>query len=415
MHDQPNPRERRTAERTRYPGIAKIHAPGCGWQGARCTCTPRFKAEVYSAREGKKIRRNFDSLGAAKTWREDAAGAVRQGRMRAPTTTTLREAADTLIAGMRDGSVLDRSGKPYKPSTIRGYERVLRLRVLPALGHVRLSGLERRDVQRLVDRWRADGLSASTVQNSLNPLQVIGRRAIRDGDLAIDPTDNLELPSARGRRERIASREEAAALIAAVSDDDRALWATAFHAGLRRGELRALRWGDVDFEARVIRVERGWDDDEGEQDGKSRAARRTVPILDGLRPHLAAHKLRTGRSADDLVFGRTASEPFIPSTVRRHALDAWKAANHRATEAAEREGQEVEPATLLAPIALHEARHTCASTFIAAGVNAKVIQTIMGHASIVMTFDVYGHLMRDGLDDAARLANAYGAAAEGGT
>src|SRR3954452_1288604 len=149
MHHEPSPRERRTAERTRYPGIAKIHARGCGWQGARCTCAPRFKAEVYSAREGKKIRRNFDSLGAAKTWREDASGAVRQGKMRAPTTTTLREAADALIAGMRDGSVLDRSGKPYKPSTIRGYERVLRLRVLPALGHVRLSGLERRDVQRL--------------------------------------------------------------------------------------------------------------------------------------------------------------------------------------------------------------------------------------------------------------------------
>src|SRR3954452_14352915 len=218
MHDQPNPGERRTAERTRYPGISKIHAAGCGWHASRCTCTPRFKAEVYSARERKKIRRNFDSLGAAKTWREDAAGAVRQGRMRAPTSTTLAEAADALIAGMRDASMLDRSGKPYKPATIRGYERVLRLRVLPALGHVRLSGLERRDVQRLVDRWRAEGFKASTVQNSLDPLRVICRRALRDGDLAIDPTDGLELPSARGRRERIASREEAAALIAALPE-----------------------------------------------------------------------------------------------------------------------------------------------------------------------------------------------------
>src|SRR3954453_10372779 len=131
MHDQPSPRERRTAERTRYPGIAKIHARGCGWQMARCNCAPRFKAEVYSARERKKIRRNFDSLGAAKTWREDAAGAVRQGRMRAPTSRTRAEAADARIPAMRDGSMLDRSGKPYKPATIRGYERVLRLRVLP--------------------------------------------------------------------------------------------------------------------------------------------------------------------------------------------------------------------------------------------------------------------------------------------
>jgi integrase len=59
------------------------------------------------------------------------------------------------------------------------------------------------------------------------------------------------------------------------------------------------------------------------------------------------------------------------------------------------------------PLTLHEARHTCASLLIAAGVNAKALSVIMGHATIAMTFDTYGHLMPGGLDEAAAAANAY--------
>jgi integrase len=81
------------------------------------------------------------------------------------------------------------------------------------------------------------------------------------------------------------------------------------------------------------------------------------------------------------VFGVTPGQPFEPSTIRRRARAAWEAAD-------------------LAPIGLHEARHTFASLLIASGVNAKVIQECMGHASITMTFDRYGHLMPGGRDEA---------------
>ena len=83
------------------------------------------------------------------------------------------------------------------------------------------------------------------------------------------------------------------ALLAALPEGERALWACAFYAGLRRGELRALRWGDVDLPARVIHVQRGWDAVEGEQAAKSAAGNRRVPILELLARELAAHKLRT--------------------------------------------------------------------------------------------------------------------------
>ena len=190
--------------------------------------------------------------------------------------------------------------------------------MLPVLGHKRLSGLERGDVQAFVERMQAARLSASTIQNTLNPLQVICRRAVQAGKLAIDPTDGLLLPAVRGSRDRIASPAEAARLIDALPVAERALWATALYAGLRRGELRALRWRDVGFDDGVIRVQRGWDDDPqiGEIEVKSDAGRRRVPLVGVLRRIMAAHKLATGRDGDELVFGRTPSLPFVPSTVR---------------------------------------------------------------------------------------------------
>jgi integrase len=150
-----------------------------------------------------------------------------------------------------DGSV------QHKPSAIRGYERCLRLRILPALGAKRLSDVQRREVQALVDRMLGDGLDPATIRNTLNPLQAIFRRAMQREQVAVNPTQGLDLPRAQGRRERIASPEEAGELLLAVPDGDRAVWATAMYAGLRRGELRALRWADVDLASGVIRVERG--------------------------------------------------------------------------------------------------------------------------------------------------------------
>jgi hypothetical protein len=141
--------------------------------------------------------------------------------MRAPTTTTLREAAHALVAGMKDGRVRTRSGDLYKPSVIRGYESVLALRVLNDLGALRLSEIHRADLQALADGLLAKGLDPSTIRNTLMPLRVIYRRAVEDGVVAVNPTEKLRLPGVRGRRDRIASPTEAATLLANLLDGDR--------------------------------------------------------------------------------------------------------------------------------------------------------------------------------------------------
>ena len=208
--------------------------------GGRCSCQPSYEAFVYSARDGRKLRKTFPTLAAARAWRADAASALRRGTMRAPTSTTLRQPGSPKPARARSAP-----GDPYKPSAIRGYEQALRDRILPDLGAAKLSDVARADLQDLADRSLAAGLDPSTIRNALMPLRAIYRRAVARGEVAVNATNGLELPAVRGKRDRIASPAEAESLLAVLPEADRALWATALYAGLRRGELMALRFEDV--------------------------------------------------------------------------------------------------------------------------------------------------------------------------
>lgn len=218
----------------------------------------------------------------------------------------------------------------------------------------------------------AAGLSGSTIRNKLDPLRVVYRRALQDDEVVRNPTAQLRLPALKAKPRRIVNAGRAAELLDALPEPQRALWATAFYAGLRIGELRALRWSAVDFDAGVIRVQAGWDDVEGEQETKTDAGARTIPLVGRLRTELARHRLATGRTPEALCFGRTTGAAFTRSTVRAQANRAWKAAK-------------------LEPPTPHEARHACASYLAAAGLTPKECQEAMGHADIRTTLNVYAH------------------------
>jgi len=163
------------------------------------------------------------------------------------------------------------------------------------------------------------------------------------------------------------------------------LWATAFYAGLRLGELRALRWDDVDLAVGLIRVERGWDDKAGLIAPKSKKGRRRVPIIGALGAYLEKHRELTGRTGRDLVFGWTASSPFTPSHMKRRALKAWTATAVGAFLRGESLPIE------LRPIGFHELRHSFVSFAAAAvGPNGERLKPeevgdMVGHSAIYMT------------------------------
>jgi integrase len=246
----------------------------------------------------------------------------------------------------------------------------------------------------LIDDLVTRGRSGSRIRGVLNALRAVLRCPLQADELLADPTERLDLPAGDRARDRAASLAEAAALLAALPPEDRAVWATAFYAGLRRGELRGLRWSDIDEACSEIHVRRGWDDEEGEIAPKSEKGTRRVPVAASLRLTLLEHKARTGRRGDDLVFGRTGTAPFTPSHLRKRALGAWAATAVGAFLRGE-------PSSL-EPIGLHECRHTYVSLMHAAGRSLEEIGDYVGHSSAYMT-DRYRHLLDGTRKEAAAL------------
>jgi integrase len=368
-------------------GITKRHSGHCRSRDrGRCNCDAGWEASVYSRRDGKKIRKTFAHEAEAKTWRVDSLSALSKGSLRAPTKTTIRQAGDSLIAGMESGEVPDRSGHRFKPKTIRGYRQALEDRIYPNIGPARLSLVTTADLQALIDRWHAAGLSASTIRNTIKPLQVIYRRARAREGLPVNPTRDLELPALQVREVEIVPPHVAARLLAVLADEDRAVWATALYAGLRYGELQGLRWHAVSLADGLIYVRESWDAQAGRIAPKTPKSRRRVPIPATLRDVLLEHRLGGGNG--ELVFAKDG-KPFQATSLYRRADRAW------------------ENAGLTERLRLHRARHTYASFMIAAGVNAKALATFMGHSSIKVTYDLYGHLMPGTEAEAAALLNVY--------
>jgi integrase len=316
---------------------------------------------------------------------------LRRRERLARSSATLREAWTVWLEGAKAGTIRTRSGDPYKPSALRSYDAGMEGRVLPVFGRTKVSALEVRDLQDLADQLLADGHDPSTIRNTFMGLRALYRRAVTRGDVALNPTAGLQLPAVRGRRDRIASVIEADKLLAVLPEGDRAVWATAFLAGLRRGELMALNIEhafETDGVARLMAVEQSYDPVADEFiTPKSHAGVRRVPITRELRAYLAAHKQLLGRGTG-LLFGRTATRPFDDRALKLRAEKAWRAAG-------------------LTPITLHEARHTYASLLIAAGVHSKGVSTYMGHSSIAITLDLYGHLMPGNETETADLLDGY--------
>lgn len=151
------------------PGIRPRDRQGChAHEGGRCSCSPGYEAWAFDAREGRKVRKTFPTLAAAKAWRADATRAVRVGTMSAGKAPTLREAAGAWLAGARDGSIRNRSGDAYKPSAIRGYDAALSA-LLPELGARRLDAITRNDVQAVADRLLPPGATRAPSATRSSP------------------------------------------------------------------------------------------------------------------------------------------------------------------------------------------------------------------------------------------------------
>jgi integrase len=339
----------------------------------------RFIARVYNSNTKRRISRTFCDRAKAVEWHDQIAAQLRRPGF-TPHPTNYVEDAPLVSAAARwwmekceQGVVRAKGGQPYKPGVLYQYRRMWEVSLFGAFGDMEVGAVRRRDVQRHVDTLVAAGHAPSTVRNSVTALRAFYRWAIREELTDTNPAKDLELPSGETPRDRIVSPADALAQVVRLgqrSPMSAEVYATAFFCGLRRGELAALRYCDVDLDARRISVVRSYDfRTQTYGTPKSRAGTREVGI-----PVLALQYLsRAVRSIEMDV------PVWAPVGVRLAGEQARKEADM---------------------VGLHEARHTYASVCIAAGVNIKTIATWMGHADVSITLNRYGHLM-PGAGDAA--------------
>lgn len=167
----------------------------------------------------------------------------------------------------------------------------------------------------------------------------------------------------------------------------------AVHTGLRQGELLGLRWADVDLDAGTISVQRSLDADgtfnPPKRDKSRRTVRLTAQAVEALRSHKAAQneeRLRLGSLWEDqgLVFPNTVGRPMDHNNLYHRGFKTL-------LKKADLDGQ---------GFTFHSLRHTCATLLLSKNVNPKIVQEMLGHATISQTMDTYSHVL-PGMQDAA--------------
>jgi integrase len=227
------------------------------------------------------ISRRKDGLYMARYTVETAIGAKRK----AVYAKTRKEAAEKLTAAMADAS---------KGSTYDRKESLCRVHLIPALGRKKLKTLSAADVAGFYRSRLDSGCSAASVHKMHETLHKALKQAVRWGYMMKNPADDVDPPKAHTQEVTPLTQEEARRLLNTVQGDRlEALYVVALHTGLRQGELLALRWEDLDLEARTLQVRRTVTKDGGKLSigpTKTAQSRRTVKLTgdatDALRRHL---------------------------------------------------------------------------------------------------------------------------------
>jgi integrase len=351
----------------------------------------RWVACVHLGYEGGKRKRKYVY---GETRREVA---ERLKRLHAEQSRGLPIPPERLTVGdLLDEWMRDVIGPKAAPRTVETYGRWIRLYIKPAIGHLRLAKLARRDVDALMRGMEEKGLSPWTVRQARSVLRSALNHAMRQDLIGRNVAALAEAPRLEQDERPYLTVDQADRLLdAAKGDRLEALWLLLFAMGLRRGEALGLRWDDVDLAAGELRVRRQLQRVKGAlliRDLKTARSRRTLPLPDTVAVALKAHRKRqlqermlAGDRWQDrgLVFCWGIGTPLEPGGVT---------AKFRALTA---------KAKLPEGFRLHDLRHSCAAALVAQKVDARTIMEILGHSNISTTMDIYAHIMPAGKREAA--------------
>jgi integrase len=308
---------------------------------------------------------------------------------------------DLTIAGVADKWIRRVEANARERATVRGYSEHIKLHIVPRIGSVKLAKLSKGHVEGFRDSLiQGDkALSRPMARKVLRSFKSM-LRVVRCSHLADDVKIEVDKRSKRklevGRD--IPEPGEVARMVKAAKGKLRVLLMTAASTGLRASELRGLRWADVDLKAGELHVRQRADRWNKIGPPKSAAGRRTIPLGPELVLALKEWRLACPKGEADLVFPTSTGAVEHHKNMLRSLAPVMKKAGAVNKNGAAKYG-------------LHSLRHFFASWCInpqdrgGRELSAKVVQTLLGHSSIMMTLDVYGHLFRDGSDRAELAAS----------
>lgn len=281
------------------------------------------------------------------------------------------------------------------PRTAEGYEHICNHHFIPCIGDLRLNGLRPDHLQNFYSAQLSSGLSAQTVRHHHTCLHKALQTAVEWGLLAINVANSVTPPRAQGVEMQTWDEDEISSFLEAARQTQYyALFHTALFTGMRRSELLALRWCDLDLLLCQIYVSRSLHVLIGGQtiirQPKSAKGRRMIALspltASVLRDHREKQSLERGMlgkpmNGEDFVFSNAEGKSLLPNSVTH----AWIKLVRR---------------TGIKPIRMHDARHSHASLMLKQGAHPKVVQERLGHASIQITLDTYSHVA-PGLQEAA--------------
>lgn len=361
----------------------------------------------YTDQRGGRRYKQFSRKGAADAHLTTVSVEVRDGTHTADSQSiTIETAADLWLKQCRRESL--------EPTTIDSYDQHVRLHIVPFVGNRKINQLTKPNVQAFADDLLDNERSRDMTGRVLRSLAALIGNAERLGYVAKNVARGVRLR--RNNREKprpiIPTKDELSLLIECAGDartGDKAMMMVLIFAGLRASELRGLPWRSIDFRAQTITIEQRADRKNIIGPPKSASGRRTIPIPGVLVSELRRWRLQCPPSNLGLVFPSEAGTPqFHPNLVARFLEPIQQAAGIVKRRLADGDPMVDENGNPVfeGRYALHSLRHAAASLWIDQRTPPKRVQTWMGHHSIQVTFDIYGHLFAAIEEDRATVSAA---------
>ena len=336
--------------------------------------------------QGKKVRKYHKTMKEARNWVQATLTQVDGG-------LTLLGAQATLAGYLADWLVIHSTS--VRPKTADQYKQICSQHIIPDLGTIKMKDLQPQQIQALYSKKMQNGISARTVILIHAVLRRALNQAVKMGVIARNPAMAVTRPKFHRKEMKTLSDSQVRTLLSiAQGNRFEAVFWLAVTTGLRLGELMGLKWADLDWVNRRLRIQRQLQRLQGGlafSEPKTASGRRVIVIgsatMDKLRKHLELQSIErqfAGSSwkENDMMFPSTIGTPMDPSNLYHIFKDLLKLAN-------------------LPDIRFHDLRHTAATLMLQQNVHPKIVQSRLGHSDISMNLNTYSHVLPSMQDEAA--------------